>query len=245
MIKYENVYGGFMEFNVMDLIKFYLKNWFLNLILIILIFIIGLIYIYNIHEDQYVSNTTIMLGVCVHECEEDEHLNVDFNKKVLFDYMELIKSNIVIENAIELSGLDYSVKDVQSMLGVSYEEDTEYIKIQIISNNKKHSSKLSYNIYESLKNEVKRIFDIDNIHLVDTDEKGYLKISNVALLVIDILISIVVSIIVMIIKFLFFKDKRKKKTEKIKIKKESKVEQKKELKKESKVETKKRVKKII
>ena len=194
-----------MDFKIMDLVKYYFKHWFLSFLLIFLIFIIGILYIFNIHESKYVSKTTIMLGVCVHECEEDEHLNVDFNKKVLFDYMELIKSDLVIKNAIELSELNYKVKEVSNMLDVSYEEDTEYIKIKISSNNKKHSSKLSYNLYESLKIEVKRIFDIDNIHLIDTDEIGYLKTSNKKLIVIDALIAIIVSIVIITIKFLFFK----------------------------------------
>ena len=193
-----------MEFNVMDLIKYYFKNWFLNILLVLSVLVIGLFYIFNIHESKYVSNTTIMLGVCIHECEEDEHLNVEFNKKVLFDYIELINSNLVIGNAIELSKLDYSVNDVRRMLEVSYEEDTEYIKIEITSNNEIHSSKLSYNLYKALINEVERIFDIDNIHLVDTDEIGYLKTSNKKLIIIDVLVAIIVSIIVMTIKFLFF-----------------------------------------
>ena len=161
-----------MEFKIMDLVKYYFKHLFLSILLIVSVFVIGLFYIFNVHENEYVSKTTIMLGVCIHECEEDEQLNVEFNKKVLFDYMELIKSNLVINNAIELSKLDYTAKEVHNMLDVSYEEDTEYIKIEITSNNKKHSSKLSYNLYESLINEVERIFDIDNIHLVDTDEIG-------------------------------------------------------------------------
>jgi len=195
----------------MDLVKYYFKNIFLNTILIFIVFVIGLFYIFNIYENKYVSKTTIMLGVCIHECEEDEHLNIEFNKKVLFDYIELIKSNLVIDKAIELSKLDYNVKEVRSMLDVSYEEDTEYIKIEITSNNKKHSSKLSYNLYEALTNEVERIFDIDNIHLVDTDEIGYLKTSSKKLIIIDAIIAVIVSIVIMIIKFLFFLNKNDKK----------------------------------
>lgn len=195
----------------MDLVKYYFKNIFLNTILIFIVFVIGLFYIFNIYENKYVSKTTIMLGVCIHECEEDEHLNIEFNKKVLFDYIELIKSNLVIDKAIELSKLDYNVKEVRSMLDVSYEEDTEYIKIEITSNNKKHSSKLSYNLYEALTNEVERIFDIDNIHLVDTDEIGYLKTSSKKLIIIDAIIAVIVSIVIMIIKFLFFLKKNDKK----------------------------------
>lgn len=209
-----------MEFKVMDLIKYYFKHIILNIILILTVFMSGLFYIFYIHENEYVSSTSVMLGVCVHECEEDEHLNVNFNKMVIYDYMELLKSNLVINNAIKLSELDYTTNEVRNMLDVSYEEDTEYIKIKIISKNQKHSSKLSYNLYKSLINEVERIFDIDNIHLVDTDEVGYLNTSNKKLIIIDTLIAIIISIIVMIIKFLFFsnikKDEKKiyKKTKK-------------------------------
>lgn len=200
-----------MEFKIMDLVEYYLKNIFLNIIVVLIVFVIGTFYTYNNHEKEYIANTSIMLGVCTHDCDGDEHLNVEFNKKVLFDYMQLIKSDAVLNKAIKYSNLDYKAKEVRNMLNVSYEEDTEYINIMITSKNKNHSAKLSYNIYKGLEEEVKRIFDISNIHLVDTNDVGYLKDSNNKLNIYILFISFVISIVITIIKFLFFSNFKKNK----------------------------------
>ncbi len=199
-------------------IKYYFNHFVMNSIIILIMLLLGYVYIYNFYEEKYVANTTLMMGVCVHECEEESHLNIDFNKKVLLDYMELIKSDLVLDKANKLSNLNYNIKELRDMVDVSYVEETEYIKISVTSNNQWSSAKLSHNIYNALNDEVKRIFDIDNIHLVDNDTTGYLKKDIKILLLINILVSICVSIIVTLIRFLI-PSKKKKNTSKKKNKK--------------------------
>lgn len=195
-----------MKFGIKDLIKYYFKNIVFNFIIIAVTILLGYVYIFNFYKEEYVAKTTFMLGVCVHDCEEDSHLNVDFNKKVLYDYMKLLKTDLVLQKANEKSNLDYSVSELKNMVDVSYEEDTEYIKITVTSDSKVNSAKLSLNLYDALTEEVDRIFDISNIHLVDVDGVGYLKTSKSKLILIDIIVGVVVSIIGTIIKFIFLED---------------------------------------
>lgn len=193
-----------MEFKIDDLVKYYFKHIILDFVVFAFALIIGLFYIFNIYEPEYVGKTTFMLGVCVHECNEDSHIDIYFNDAVVKDYMELATTNLVLEKANEMAGLKYKTGELKKMVDVTYEEDTQYIIVTVSSTNKKDGSKLSYNIYEVLVDEVNRIFDINNIHLVDTSEEGNLKYSNSLLIFIAIIISFIISVVVMTIKFLFF-----------------------------------------
>lgn len=191
------------KFGVLDLINFYFKNIIFNFVILIIVFLIGLIYIFYVHEEEYVASVTFMMGVCFEGCVEEANLNVDFNKKVLYDYIELIKSNKVLKSANEASKLKYSTGDLRKMVDVAYEEDTEYIRITIVSNDQDDSAKLAYNLFISLENEIKRIFDMNNIHLVDRDEVGYLKVSEKKLIFDDFVVAFIISVVVSIIEFLF------------------------------------------
>lgn len=193
-----------MDFKALDLVKYYFKNYVLAGIVLILALVLGSIYITNFFEKEYVAKTTVMLGVCDHDCSEEDHLNVNFNKAVVNDYIELIKSNVVLNNAIVNANEKYTVGELKSMLNVYYSDDTEYITIEITSNKKDDTENLRYSIYESLQNEVSRIFDINNVHLVDNDATGSLKYSQSFLFLIVFILSLGLSFVVTTIKFLFF-----------------------------------------
>lgn len=197
-----------MEFKISDLVKYYFKHIVLDFIVFVFALIIGLFYIFNIYEPEYVGKTTFMLGVCVHECDIDSHVDIYFNDAVVKDYMELATTNLVLEKANEMAGLKYKTGELKEMVDVTYEEDTQYIIVTVSSANKKDGSKLSYNIYKVLVDEVNRIFDINNIHLVDTSEEGSLKYSNSLLIMIAIIVSFMISFAIMTIKFLFFSNTR-------------------------------------
>ncbi len=208
-----------MEFKINDLVKYYFKHIVLDFIVFAFALIIGLFYIFNIYEPEYVGKTTFMLGVCVHECDEDSHIDIYFNDAVVKDYMELATTNLVLEKANEMAGLKYKTGELKEMVDVTYEEDTQYIIVTASSTNKKDGSKLSYNIYKVLVDEVIRIFDINNIHLVDTSEEGSLKYSNSLLISIAVIVSFIISFAIMTIKFLFFSNTKEKMT-KLEVKEE-------------------------
>lgn len=195
-----------MEFKIIDLFKYYLKNYLLSSIVFFITLLIGMIYIFNFYEKEYVAKTTIMLGVCEHICEEADHLNVNFNKAVVNDYMELIKSDTVLSDAIKNANSKYRVSELKKMIKVSYKEDTEYIIIELTSKNENDTQELRNNIYESLKKEVNRIFQINNIHLVDNDQNGSLKYSDKLLIMVVIVLAFITSFLGTTINFLFFPD---------------------------------------
>lgn len=187
-----------MEFKVIDLIKYYVKNLMLALIVIGISLIAGYYYLDNVYEVEYVAKTTVMLGA------NEETTDIGFNQKVIKNYLELVKSKNVLEGIINKTGLDYSNGELKRMINASFAEDTEFITISVISNDKNDAAKLSYAVYEGLVAEVERIFKISNIHLVESDTEGYKLYSDKLLIIILIFISLLMSWGIVLINYLFF-----------------------------------------
>lgn len=210
------------SFNFMDIIIFYFKKILSNIFVLLLSFLIGLIYINNFYETKYVAKTTFMIGACFHDCEQEAHLNIDFNKKILFDYMQLLKSDRLLEKANKLANLIYSVSELRSMVTITYEEDTEYVIVSVEAKDKVDAAVLAYNLYDSLGSETQRIFDVYNIHLVDSNSIGYEKNSRNKLLMYNLIVAFIISIIKTIIEFIFFSKEPIKKP-KISVKQKKKI----------------------
>ena len=185
-----------MEFKVVDLIKYYFKNITISLLVIIISLSIGLHYIFNIYETKYEANTTIMLGA------NEQKTDLGFNKSVIKNYLELINSTNVLEKTIESTKVKYTVKQLREMTDAYYEDDTQLITIKVNSTNKNDAPKLSYALYQELEKEVERIFRINNIHLIDTDTKGYEKYSTTILVLITVSLSVIISILINVVMFL-------------------------------------------
>ena len=195
-----------MKFNILDLFKYYFKNYILAGIIFIIVVILGTIYISCGYKKEYVAKTTVMLGVCIHDCGEESHLDVNLNKAVVNDYMELIKSASVLDKANKNTRKKYSTADLKGMVNTYFTDSTEYITIEVTSNNKGDSARLSYNIYDALTKEVYRIFGLNNIHLVDSDANGSIKVNMSYLFILIIILALFMSFVATTIKFLFFKD---------------------------------------
>ena len=185
-----------MEFKVVDLIKYYFKNITISLLVIIISLSIGLHYIFNIYETKYEAKTTIMLGA------NEQKTDLGFNKSVIKNYLELINSTNVLEKTIESTKVKYTVKQLREMTDAYYEDDTQLITIKVKSTNKNDAPKLSYALYQELEKEVERIFRINNIHLIDTDTKGYEKYSTNILVLITVSLSVIISILINVVMFL-------------------------------------------
>lgn len=193
-----------MEFKIFDVLRYYFENILLALTAFIITFLIGYIYIDRVYVEKYVGETTIMLGAYEYVSGESSNLNIGLNQSVVENYIELIKSNKVLERVIERDEFDYSVAEVRNMLNVYYKDDTEYIVIEVTSLEKEECGKLSYYVYETLVEEVERIFGINNIYLIDTCEVGSLKHDRTFFIKFNILIAAILSFLATTIKFLFF-----------------------------------------
>ena len=192
-----------MQFNLLDLIKYYFKNYVLALVIFLLACFAGILYMHYGYEQQYIGTTTMMLGA---RYDKNDNGNIIDNLKSgwVQNYIKLIASNKVLKMANEKSKLNYTEGQLHDMVNAYYEEETLYITIEVTSKNKKDSATLSYNIYKSLIEEVERIFSVKNIYLVDRSVVGTEKYSSKYILFVILTIGLILSFLATTCNYLFF-----------------------------------------
>ena len=192
-----------MQFNLLDLIKYYFKNYVLALVIFLLVCFTGILYMHYGYEQQYIGTTTMMLGAR-YDKNDNENIIDNLKSGWVQNYIKLITSNKVLKMANEKSKLNYTEGQLHDMVNAYYEEETLYITIEVTSKNKKDSAMLSYNIYKSLIEEVERIFSVKNIYLVDRSVAGTEKYSSKYILFVIITIGLILSFLAATCNYLFF-----------------------------------------
>ena len=192
-----------MQFNLLDLIKYYFKNYVLALVIFLLVCFTGVLYMHYGYEQQYIGTTTMMLGAR-YDKNDNENIIDNLKSGWVQNYIKLITSNKVLKMANEKSKLNYTEGQLHDMVNAYYEEETLYITIEVTSKNKKDSAMLSYNIYKSLIEEVERIFSVKNIYLVDRSVAGTEKYSSKYILFVIVTIGLILSFLAATCNYLFF-----------------------------------------
>ena len=168
-----------------------------QIILIVLIFmVIGVAYTACFVTPKYTSSTTLVLAA-----GKDSTLptsitttDVNLNSKLISTYREIATSDKVVRKVINNLGLDISDQVLKNSITVKVVADSEVIKISVTNRN----SEIAAKIANELANE---IYNIDNVHVVDTAEKSDTpsNINHTKDVIIFVCIGIVVSVVYVLI----------------------------------------------
>ena len=142
---------------------------------IIVCMLIGLVigYVYNsfFTKPKYKASTTFLL---VKTAENDNDTNnsistedVSLNLKLIENYGELIKSDIVLNDVLEQLDLNINSDELKKDIVVENKKNTEFIQLTVVMEKKENVHIITNKIIEVLKEKVKEIYGIDNIHIVD------------------------------------------------------------------------------
>lgn len=155
------------EINLSEFINYYLSRLVWVLLTIILVVICGNLFSYYTKVPMYQSSTTIILAK--EDKVEDKYTQTDalLNQKLISTYREIIKSRTVLTQVIRNENLKYSVEELSGFINVSNVEDTEIIKITVSNKNKNHAVRVANAIAPIFKEEVMKIYNINNVSVLD------------------------------------------------------------------------------
>lgn len=148
----------------------------IQIILIIAIFaVIGLIYTIGFVTPVYTSSTTLLLATS--ENAEGTTTNsitttdITLNSKLVSTYSKVVESKRVIRQVIQNLGItDLKEDDLRRNVKVSSVEDTEIIEISVTNVNASYAEKAANEIANVFADEVARIYNINNVHVLDAAE---------------------------------------------------------------------------
>jgi capsular polysaccharide biosynthesis protein len=149
------------EINLYDLLRHYAKYWLLILLLTLTGLIAGFVYNNYIQIPKYKSNATLLV-------QNDENLGSDAKSTIINNYLELFKSRRVLEPVIDELDLDKTYEELINSVSTRNNKDTEVVDLTIISENPQQSKDIVDATVISFRNELKRLYEIDRIKLIDS-----------------------------------------------------------------------------
>lgn len=193
------------EFSLSDIIKYYLKYFWIILIITIISFFIGVFYIEKIFVPTYKETTTIILGKSSSMKEgEISSSTITLYDSLINNYIKLLESRKLLSNVKEDLNLKYTVSELSEMVNYSISGSSQIIEISVINESDELAVKICKQIVVELKEQVFDIYGLDNIMIVDEAKANNKKIYNESIIIIlETSLVFALSSILIIVKFIF------------------------------------------
>lgn len=181
----------------------------IQIILVVSIFVvIGIIYTLGFVTPVYTSSTTLVLARMDDKKETTvggeagiTTSDITINSKLVSTYSELIKSKKVLRSVIANLGIKLDEEHLRNNVNVSSVKDTELIEITVTNEDPAVAAKVANEIAKVFIDNVKEIYDLNNVHIVDEAETSNnpSNINHVKDVIIFALIGIVIAIVYVLV----------------------------------------------
>lgn len=148
------------DMSVYQLLSFYVKKWYWILLLTIVGAGIGFIYSTYIQQPLYKSDATLLLV-------SSEDKKAASGSTLINNYLALFKSRRVLEPVIAQQHNSISYEELVASTTATNDKNTEVIKISIGTKDPVLSKALVDGVVVSFKNEVKKLYKLENVTVVD------------------------------------------------------------------------------
>ena len=130
-------------------------------------------YVLFFEKPIYKSTTTLVLtGISSTNTVSDGITTNDLtiNSQLVSTYQEIIKSKKVLNQVIDVLSLDMTPEELGKIIKVSAVNDTEIISITVTHRNPKTATKIANEVSNIFSDEVVKIYNIENVTLLDAAE---------------------------------------------------------------------------
>ena len=162
----------------LDLKELFNMFWtrIVHIAIIVLVFaIIGVIYSFLFVSPVYKSYTTLVLATASENTENKTdtitQTDISLNNNLVANYSELIKSKSVIRQVISNLDLDKTEEELKDNIEVSNRKNTQMIQIDVVDENPYQAKIIANEVAKIFSAEVARIYNINNVHVVDEAEE--------------------------------------------------------------------------
>ena len=181
------------EINLSEVYSYFKTKILWILLAVVLIIVLGNVFTLLTRTPLYQSNTTIVL---VGESNSGySQTESQLNQNLIGTYSQIIKSRKVLNQVIKNLDLKLTTTDLAQSITTSSVEDTEIIQITVNNPKAKDAKKITDELAEVFAKEIKDIYDLENVEIIDKAEiaktpynVNYLK-DNVIYLVVGLVLS--------------------------------------------------------
>ena len=157
------------EINIKEFFGYLLKNIVVIALVSLSLAFVTLIYSKYIKVPMYETSSTLVLTKSnnIDQNTTITQNDVILNQKLVLTYSELVKSKRVLNQVIKDLNLDYKVSDLAKLINVEAIENTEILKISVKNKDADLAKKIANKTSSVFSMEVKDIYKIDNISIID------------------------------------------------------------------------------
>ena len=157
------------EINLKDFWNYY-KGYLLIICLVTLLGVVS-IFLYDklLKKPLYSTYTTVVLVKDTSDKEDDtiSQSDVILNQKLVSTYREIIKSRLVLSQVIDRLNLSNTVDEISRKVSVEALSDTEILKIKVTDDTPTGATDIANTIAEVFDKEIKQIYNISNVSIID------------------------------------------------------------------------------
>lgn len=172
------------EVNLIDLLKVLLKRIWLIILSGIVCGAIMFTYTGFFVKPSYVANATILVkSNSENQQNTASAIWTDINvaQRLAGTYRIVLTSNAAMNRLIEGYGINYSAKQLQSMISVEPVEESEVMRIKVICGNPQDAMKIANSLLEIAPSLLTDIVEVGSANIVDTADTAAKVPSNLAL----------------------------------------------------------------
>ncbi len=176
-----------------------------KIILIVIIFsLIGALYSIKLITPMYTSSTTMVLAQASESNNNNDSItdtDITLNSKLVSTYSELIRSKTIIRQVLSNLHIDEDEQTVKKNVSVNSKSDTAMIEIAVKDKDAVNAYKIANEIASVFSKEVAKIYNINNVYIVDEAEvaEGPSNVNHIKNISIFAIIGIVIACLYAII----------------------------------------------
>lgn len=194
------------EVDLRDFFKYILSQYLIIIICIIITVLLGIAYTFKVKVPLYKTYTTIVLTA-----EQSKNSNaitqndLQLNQNLVSTYSQIIKSKRILSQVITNLNLKYSNDQLAGMISVESISDTEIIKISVTNIDATEAAKIANEIAYIFSEEVTKLYNIENINVVDKAEVpgAPFNMNGVKDVIIYIMFGLVIGLSITILRYYF------------------------------------------
>lgn len=156
------------ETNYKDILKYVLTKLHIVAIIFAVVLIAGEIYTNFMKTPLYQSQTQVVLLNDNSSNTAITATDVQLSNNLVKTYAEIVKSSNVLDQTVKNLNLNYSGEALRNKITVSTVTSTQLITIKVSDENNLTAQVIANEIAKVFKQEIKKIYNIDNVQIVDT-----------------------------------------------------------------------------
>jgi len=154
--------------NFKDIFRYVLSKIHIVAIIFAVVLIAGEIYTNFMKTPLYQSQTQVVLLNDNSSNTAITATDVQLSNNLVKTYAEIVKSSNVLDQTVKNLNLNYSGEALRNKITVSTVTSTQLITIKVSDENNLTAQVIANEIAKVFKQEIKKIYNIDNVQIVDT-----------------------------------------------------------------------------